>query len=143
MKLGSTGAAGVGTGGMVTKVEAAKIASGSGIPAALTNAENARAILAGEDVGTWFASSGRRRRARSTWLMHLASVHGKLVLDDGAVTAIVDNHRSLLPAGLVRVEGRFEAGDPVELVNLSGEVIARGWSTSPPRNCPPCWASQR
>lgn len=126
VKLGSAGKAGVGTGGMVTKVEAAKIASSSGIPAALTNAENARAILAGEDVGTWFAVSGRRQRARSTWLAHLASSHGKLVLDDGAVTAVVDNHRSLLPAGLVRVEGRFEAGDPVDLVNLSGTTVARG-----------------
>ncbi|MFC0581177.1 glutamate 5-kinase [Micrococcoides hystricis] len=126
VKLGSAGKAGVGTGGMVTKVEAAKIASGSGIPAALTNADNARAILSGEDVGTWFAVQGRRRRARSTWLAHLASSHGKLVLDDGAVTAVVDNHRSLLPAGLVRVEGRFESGDPVELVDLQGKVIARG-----------------
>lgn len=124
--IGRAGPAGVGTGGMVTKVEAASIATGSGIPTLLTSAPNAAAAWAGEDVGTWFARSGRRRTARSAWLGLLAEVRGRLVLDDGAVAAVVERGRSLLPAGISAVEGVFEAGDPVELVDGTGTVVARG-----------------
>lgn len=124
--IGRAGPAGVGTGGMVTKIEAARIATGSGIPALLTSAPQAAAAWAGEDVGTWFAVSGRRRSARSAWLGLLADVRGRLVLDAGAVDAVVSHSRSLLPAGIVAVEGRFEAGDPVELANQEGTVVARG-----------------
>lgn len=124
--IGTAGPAGVGTGGMVTKVEAARIATGSGIPTLLTSAPNAAAAWAGEDVGTWFTVSGRRHRARSAWLGLLADVRGRLMLDDGAVAAVVERSRSLLPAGITGVEGRFEAGDPVELVDPRGTVVARG-----------------
>lgn len=124
--IGRAGPAGVGTGGMVTKVEAARIATGSGIPALLTSAPQAAAAWAGEDVGTWFAVSGRRRSARSAWLGLLADVRGRLLLDAGAVEAVVGNSRSLLPAGIIGVEGRFEAGDPVELADPDGTVVARG-----------------
>ena len=77
-------------------------------------------------MGTWFAVSGRRRSARSAWLGLLADVRGRLTLDDGAVTAVVEGNRSLLPAGITEVQGRFEAGDPVELTDLTGRVVARG-----------------
>lgn len=126
VEIGRAGPAGVGTGGMVTKVEAARIATGSGIPTLLTSAPHAARAWAGEDVGTWFAVSGRRRSARSAWLGLLADVRGRLTLDDGAVTAVVEGNRSLLPAGITEVEGRFEAGDPVELTDLTGRVVARG-----------------
>ncbi|MGG5171437.1 glutamate 5-kinase [Pseudarthrobacter sp. J1738] len=124
--IGKTGAAGVGTGGMATKIEAASIAAGSGINALVTSTANARAALAGEDVGTWFAVSSSRKPIRLLWLAHLASVRGRLTLDDGAVRAIRDRHKSLLPAGIVAVTGDFEAGDPVELASKDGEVVARG-----------------
>jgi glutamate 5-kinase len=126
VNIGRTGAAGVGTGGMVTKVEAAGIAAGSGIPALVTSTPNAARALAGEDVGTWFAASGTRRPPRLLWLAHLASVQGRLVLDDGAVQAVSEKHRSLLPAGVVSVKGDFEPGDPVELADGDGRVVARG-----------------
>ena len=74
--IGSTGKAGVGTGGMVTKVEAATIAAGSGIHALVTSTANAAAALAGEDVGTWFSVNGARKPIRLLWLAHLASVQG-------------------------------------------------------------------
>ncbi|MGM7778208.1 MULTISPECIES: glutamate 5-kinase [unclassified Arthrobacter] len=124
--IGKAGKAGVGTGGMTTKVEAASIAAGSGIHALVTSTANAAAALAGEDVGTWFAINGNRKPVRLLWLAHLASVRGRLVLDDGAVKAVRDRHTSLLPAGISSVQGDFEPGDPVEMVSVEGTVIARG-----------------
>jgi glutamate 5-kinase len=124
--IGSTGKAGTGTGGMVTKVEAATIAAGSGIPALVTSTGNAAAALAGKDVGTWFSVNGSRKPVRLLWLAHLASVEGTLVLDDGAVKAVRDRRTSLLPAGISAVHGHFEAGDAVEMVAPDGTVIARG-----------------
>jgi glutamate 5-kinase len=96
---------------MVTKVEAASIAAGSGIHALVTSTANAAAALAGEDVGTWFSVNGARKPIRLLWLAHLASVRGTLVLDDGAVKAVRDRRTSLLPAGIAAVKGDFEAGD--------------------------------
>ena len=116
----------VGTGGMVTKLESVAIATQSGIPVVLTSTAQAAAALAGHDVGTWFAATGRRRSIRLLWLAHAARTHGRLVLDDGAVQAVVDRRTSLLPAGVTAVEGAFEAGDPVELVDATGAVVARG-----------------
>ncbi|MEZ2390068.1 glutamate 5-kinase [bacterium RCC_150] len=124
--IGKAGKAGVGTGGMTTKVEAASIAAGSGIHGLVTSTANAAAALAGEDVGTWFAINGNRKPVRLLWLAHLASVRGRLGLDDGAVRAVRDRHTSLLPAGISSVSGDFEAGDPVEMVSSDGTVIARG-----------------
>ena len=124
--IGKAGKAGVGTGGMMTKVEAASIAAGSGIHALVTSTANAASALAGEDVGTWFAVNGNRKPVRLLWLAHLATVHGRLMLDDGAVKAVRDRHRSLLPAGITEISGDFEAGDPVEMVAHDGTVLARG-----------------
>jgi glutamate 5-kinase len=124
--IGKAGKAGVGTGGMTTKVEAATIAAGSGIHALVTSTANAAAALAGEDVGTWFRVNGARKPVRLLWLAHLASVHGRLILDDGAVKAVQHRRTSLLPAGISAVDGDFEAGDAVEMVSADGTVIARG-----------------
>ena len=130
---GSTGGAGagrtgvVGTGGMVTKVDAAMIATEAGIPTVVASAAAAREVLAGEPRGTYFAP-GRRRppRARQLWLAHAAASHGRLLLDEGATTAIEGGRASLLPAGITGVEGGFDAGDPVDLCSPDGRVIARG-----------------
>lgn len=121
-KRGST----VGTGGMVTKVAAARIASGAGIPVVLAHAESAAAALAGEDVGTWFTASGRRVPTRLLWLAHAASPRGQLIMDAGAVRAVVERRASLLPAGVTGVDGAFVAGDPVDLVDEKGHAVARG-----------------
>ncbi|GAB3540195.1 glutamate 5-kinase [Arthrobacter tecti] len=126
VSIGRTGKAGVGTGGMVTKVEAATIAAASGIPALVTSAANAGPALAGEDVGTWFSTAGRRQPIRLLWLAHLARIQGTLTLDDGAAKAVGERRRSLLPAGIISVRGEFEAGDPVEMVDRNGAPIGRG-----------------
>ncbi|MFZ5868950.1 MAG: glutamate 5-kinase, partial [Actinomycetota bacterium] len=81
--VGRAGAAGVGTGGMVTKLEAARIATGSGIATLLTSADRAADALAGADVGTWFTPTAPRAATRLLWLAHAASAQGRLVLDDG------------------------------------------------------------
>ena len=116
----------VGTGGMVTKLESVRIATGAGVPAVLTAAPQARAALAGDDVGTFFAATGRRTSARRLWIAHAARSRGRLHLDDGAARAVLGGRASLLPAGVTRVEGAFDAGDTVELVAPGGAVVARG-----------------
>ncbi|MFD3683402.1 glutamate 5-kinase [Nocardiopsis sp. NPDC058631] len=125
--IGSSGRRGVGTGGMVTKVASARIATEAGVHTMLTSAANARAALAGEGVGTLFAAGGGRRpSARQLWLAHATAGRGSLVLDPGAVEAVAREKASLLPAGVVRVTGEFSAGDPVDLCDEQGAVIARG-----------------
>ncbi len=126
VRIGSVGAAGVGTGGMVTKVEAARIATGAGIPVVLTSADNAEQALAGEQVGTLFHPTGKRRPTRLLWLAHATEPKGRLLLDAGAARAVVERGASLLAAGLTGAEGGFEAGDPVDLVDPSGASVARG-----------------
>ncbi|MGF9646412.1 glutamate 5-kinase [Pseudarthrobacter oxydans] len=126
VSIGKAGKAGVGTGGMLTKVEAATMAAGSGIHALVTSTPNAAAALNGEDVGTWFTVNGARKPVRLLWLAHVASVQGRLVLDDGAVKAVRHHRTSLLPAGISAVQGDFEAGDAVEIASADGTVVARG-----------------
>lgn len=116
----------VGTGGMLTKLESVRIATASGTPVVLTQADNAGAALAGEEVGTFFTPTGRRTSRRRLWVGFAAKAKGRLVLDDGAVRAVQGGLASLLPAGVVAVEGDFSAGDPVELAGSNGKVVARG-----------------
>ncbi|MFI5766507.1 MULTISPECIES: glutamate 5-kinase [unclassified Streptomyces] len=124
--IGSVGKAGVGTGGMATKVEAARIAAAAGIPVVLTSASQAADALAGRATGTLFHSTGRRSTDRLLWLQHASAPQGHLVLDDGAVRAVTERGSSLLPAGIAAVEGDFVAGDPVELRAADGRAVARG-----------------
>ncbi|MEY9845180.1 glutamate 5-kinase [Streptacidiphilus sp. BW17] len=126
VEIGSAGKAGVGTGGMVTKVEAARIATGAGIPVILTAARHAADALAGRDTGTLFHRTGRRAADRLLWLEHASSPRGAVTLDAGAVAAVVERRTSLLPAGVTGVEGDFAAGDPVDLLDENGHIVARG-----------------
>lgn len=125
--IGGVGSS-VGSGGMATKVNAAVIATHGGIPVVLTSAELAAEALRGEAVGTLFSPSERPLSARYLWLAHAAGVEGALVLDDGAVAAVVERRKSLLPAGIVAVRGDFTSGRPVDLVDRRGRVVARGLS---------------
>ncbi len=126
VRLGRAGAAGLGTGGMATKVDAALIATGAGIPVVLAAADRAASAVAGADVGTLFRATGRRRPTRLLWLAHATQPHGRLVLDDGAVRAVTQRGTSLLAAGVTAVDGSFVAGDPVDLCDATGAVVARG-----------------
>ena len=119
-------ASGVGLGGMVTKVDAARIATSAGVPVVLTSAVNAAAALAGDPVGTFLHPTGERTGTRLLWLAHATDARGRLRLDPGAVEAVVRRRLSLLPAGVTGVEGTFVAGDPVDLVDENGNAVARG-----------------
>ncbi len=126
VRVTSAGAAGLGTGGMRTKVDAARIATGAGIPVVLTSAEQAGAALASAPVGTWFQAATRRRPTRQLWLAHVTEPKGVLLLDDGAVRAVTERRASLLAAGLTGATGTFVAGDPVDLAGPDGRAVARG-----------------
>jgi glutamate 5-kinase len=125
IKLRGSGSA-VGSGGMPTKIEAAAIATAAGITTMLTSTAQAAGAMAGEDIGTLFVPTGSRRASRLLWLAHATTARGRLILDDGAVAAVVDRRKSLLPAGIVSVEGRFGDGDPVDLCDPAGRAVARG-----------------
>jgi len=116
-----------GIGGMATKVEAAMIASAAGIPTVVADAASAAAALGGGRAGTYFAAArGRRPATRLLWLKHAAVARGSLRLDHGAVEAVVKRRASLLPAGITGVDGTFDAGDPVNLLDEGGAIVARG-----------------
>ena len=119
-------ASNVGTGGMGTKLEAAGIATAAGVATLLTSAGRVREGLAGEDVGTLFTPTGSRRASRLLWLAHATEPRGRVLLDAGAVRAVVDRRKSLLPAGITAVEGRFDEGDPIDVCTPEGEPVARG-----------------
>jgi glutamate 5-kinase len=119
----------LGRGGMRSKVLAAEMAAAAGIPTVI--AEGAAAsvlepILAGEPRGTRFHGSGRELSAYKLWLRFGRLVAGRLHVDDGARRAVADDGRSLLAVGVVSCEGRFEAGDAVELVAPDGIAFAKG-----------------
>jgi glutamate 5-kinase len=126
VRIGRSGAAGVGTGGMHTKVEAARIATGAGIPVVLASAAQAHEALAGKPVGTLFHATGRRRPTRLLWLAHATEPRGQVQLDPGAVRAVTQRRASLLAAGVTGVTGSFVAGDPVDLTDTDGRPVARG-----------------
>ena len=126
VQIGGVGSSGVGSGGMVTKIDAARIATGAGVSMLLTTLEKLPSALNGEDVGTFFEAVKDRKPSRLLWLAHASTPRGKLIIDDGAVTALRERGVSLLPAGVKNVEGEFISGDTVELVSTTGSVIARG-----------------
>jgi glutamate 5-kinase len=126
VRLGRAGAAGIGTGGMRTKLDAARIATGAGIPVVLTSAAHAERALIGEPVGTFFHAATRRRPTRQLWLAHATEPKGVLLLDEGAVRAVTERRASLLAAGLTGATGSFAAGEPVDLAGPDGVPVARG-----------------
>jgi glutamate 5-kinase len=118
-----------GTGGMVTKLEAAQIATTAGIRTVITDGRqphNVARALAGEAVGTQFAPLPRPRGARKRWIAAGLAPAGRLRLDQGAAQAILTGGKSLLAAGVTQVEGNFEAQDAVVLCTAAGQDIARG-----------------
>lgn len=132
----SRGGTDAGTGGMATKLEAAKIATHAGITTVLASADQVAEALAGEPVGTLFHASGRRRSRKMLWLAYASREEGVLHLDAGAVRALVERHASLLPAGVTRVEGEFHAGDPVRLDGPTGELVGHGLVNYDARDLP-------
>ncbi len=119
----------LGTGGMVTKIQAARIATACGVPMTLLDGRAPERILAhlrGEVVGTTFVAAESRLEGRKRWLAFGGRVSGALTLDEGALTAVRLNGRSVLPIGVCAVAGAFEHGALVSLLGPDGVEVARG-----------------
>ncbi len=118
-----------GTGGMMTKIEAARIATSSGVRTVIMDGqhpENVEKIIHGEMIGTHFQPQSQSVNARKHWIANVLIPGGKLYLDTGAVRAITQKGKSLLAAGIIKVAGEFRSQDSVQLCNQVGEEIARG-----------------
>ncbi|OBI39982.1 glutamate 5-kinase [Mycobacterium kyorinense] len=116
----------LGTGGMASKVSAATLAADAGVPVLLAAAADAATALGDASVGTVFAARPQRMSARRFWVRYAADSAGSLTLDEGAVKAVVEQRRSLLPAGITALSGRFHGGDVVELRDPDTVMVARG-----------------
>jgi glutamate 5-kinase len=136
VELGGAGGAGLGTGGMVTKVEAARIATDAGVPVVLTAARCAADALAGRETGTLFHRTGERAADHLLWLEHASAPRGAVRVSEEAVRAVVEDRGPLLAADVTGVEGWFAAGDPVDLLDASGRVVARGLAGVDARELP-------
>ncbi|MET7767321.1 glutamate 5-kinase [Nocardia sp. NPDC005366] len=121
---GSGGA--LGTGGMASKLSAARLAADAGVPVLLAAAADAADALASGSVGTAFAARPVRLSARKFWVRHAADSRGAVLIDEGAVHAVAHRRHSLLAAGIVGVRGRFYGGDVVDLISPDDRVVARG-----------------
>ncbi|HJT22333.1 MAG TPA: glutamate 5-kinase [Nitrospira sp.] len=118
-----------GTGGMATKVRAAKKVGQYGVATLILNGQEAgllSTILAGGEGGTLFLPKERRLSSRKHWIGFTLRSRGAITLDKGAVEALKARGKSLLASGITRVEGTFEAGDPVSCVDQDGKEFAKG-----------------
>ena len=127
----STSGAGTdrGSGGMSSKLAAAKIASWSGVTAVIAAAATSGAVMSAinaEAIGTRFLPHDRQLSARKLWIAFASEVEGVITVDAGAVDALTRRGTSLLPAGVSAVSGSFDAGATVEIVDSAGHLIARG-----------------
>jgi glutamate 5-kinase len=133
LDLGAIGGVGsyVGSGGMRTKVESARVAVRSATHAVVADARREGVlaeVLDGRDVGTWFVAQPQRVEARRLWIGFALTVHGRLHIDAGAAEALRSRGTSLLAVGIDRADGTFSAGDAVEVVDPDGRIVARGLS---------------
>lgn len=119
----------VGTGGMITKILAAKRAAGSGASTVIAWGREPQALLrlvAGEPIGTCLLAATPKQQARKQWIADHLQLRGAVVVDDGAARRILQDGKSLLPAGMTAVEGEFSRGEVIAVRNASGQEIARG-----------------
>jgi glutamate 5-kinase len=117
-----------GSGGMRSKLDAARVATASGVPVVIAKfgGKNLSRVLEGKEIGTLFHPAPKKLTSRKAWIAYAAHPRGRVVVDDGAKTAITERNRSLLAAGVRGIEGSFVPGDAVDIVDESGTAIARG-----------------
>lgn len=119
----------VGTGGMYSKLLAAKQATDHGIPVVIMSGKKSSLLtrfIKGKDVGTYFEPKKERLSAKKGWIAYGVRTKGSIFLDNGAVKALTEMGRSLLPSGIAGVEGGFEVGDYIKCLNADGKNIAKG-----------------
>ena len=121
----------LGTGGMLTKIKAARKINTAGIPMIIAKGSKRDILLrlfAGEEHGTFFVPKKQKMANRKCWIGFTVKPKGIICIDDGAVKAILNNGKSLLPIGITKIEGEFGAGAPLELKNRTGDVLGTGLS---------------
>ena len=120
----------VGTGGMITKIKAAKVCNDFGCDMVIVNGNQPNVLIdliEGKDVGTYFSGvAGRTLNSRQHWIMYRSMPKGSLVVDNGAKLALINNHTSLLPKGIVDVRGNFLISQIVDIIDLNDNLLARG-----------------
>lgn len=117
------------SGGMYTKLKAARMCMAAGVPLVIANSETdnvIRRVVAGEQIGTLFVPRESRMHARKKWIAFGTLAQGAILVDGGACQALLEKGKSLLPSGIKEVEGDFDRGTVVEVCNLQGGRIARG-----------------
>ncbi len=127
--LAGASTSGVGTGGMASKVEAARRATLAGAHVVIASAKEPGVlgrVLAGEDIGTLFAAAHEKLSARKYWIAYTLRPRGAVLLDHGACAAVVEKHKSVLGVGVLGVRGAFHPGDSVSILDGGGREIARG-----------------
>ncbi len=128
VNVGNSGS-GWGTGGMITKLRAAKIGSSAGVTTVITNGKtpsNIPKIIAGDAIGTRFIAQPKTENARKRWIANGLVSTGKLYLDDGAVKALCLQGKSLLAAGITAIQGYFNVSEAVDILNAQGQIIGKG-----------------
>ena len=124
----------LGSGGMASKIAAARIAAWSGVPCVIAGAAAADVVsraVAGEAVGTRVRPQPRRMPARKVWIAFAQAARGTVTIDAGAVRAICHDGRSLLPVGITAVAGEFETGDAIEILDSAGSLVGKGLAARP------------
>ncbi|MCK4622605.1 MAG: glutamate 5-kinase [Desulfuromonadales bacterium] len=127
--MGGSSRGSLGTGGMITKLKAAKKAALSGVGTLIVNGRSPHIltrIFAGEEVGTYVLPAQSRLTARKQWIAFSKKPRGKLLIDEGGQQAVIKRGKSLLPSGVCGVDGGFERGDAVRLCDRDGHEFARG-----------------
>ena len=120
-----------GTGGMATKVEAARLATSSGVNVVIASGREPDILVRigqGEDVGTFFPAQVNKMESRKRWMLSGLASKGKVTVDRGVASALKEHSKSLLPAGVIRVEGKFQRGDIVDILGEQSKRIACGIS---------------
>jgi len=128
-RMASDTAQSLGTGGMITKVEAAKLATSSGVTAVIADGREPEVLvrlIAGESVGTRFLPTTGKLESRKRWMVSGLSNRGGLGVDGGAARALRKQNRSLLPTGIKKVEGEFQRGDVVTIYDDRGSIVGCG-----------------
>jgi len=118
-----------GTGGMMTKIEAARLATSSGVNVVIADGREPDILVRisqGEDIGTFFPAQVNKIESRKRWMLSGLASKGKVTVDKGAVSALKEHNKSLLPAGVVKAEGKFQRGDIVDILNEKGKRIGCG-----------------
>ena len=119
----------LGTGGMLSKINAARKVTASGIPMVIANGDKPDILIklfSGKEIGTFFVSKKKKLKSRKCWIAFTLKPKGAIRIDDGAALAILNRGKSLLPSGIVHVEGEFNVGAPVEFKNGDNETLGTG-----------------